>query len=357
MARQILRLIVQRFQSKYFTIMIDEATDVSNSEQVVIVLRWVDEDLSVQEGFIGLYKTESTNAATLVSLIKDVLLRCNLSISMCRGQCYDGASVMTGVKSGVLTLITKEESRAVFTHCYGHSLNLAMNDIVKRSKLMKSALDVVMEISKLIKKSPKRDAIFQKLKDSISHDTPGFRVLCPTRWTVKASSLQSIIDHYQVLLGVWEESLESSLDSEMRSRIVGVETQMLKFDFLFGVFLGALLLGHSDNLSKSLQHKSMCVSEGQQLARLSLEVIKSFRTPENFQLFFAKVVSYQKKFEVEDPCLPRKRRAPARIEVGSSAGHFHTTVEDHYRAIYYEALDLAVECSSDRFDQRGYGVL
>ena len=130
--------------------MIDEATDVSNSEQVVIVLRWVDEDHSVQEDFIGLYKTESTNAATLVSLIKDVLLCCNLSISMCCGQCYDGASVMTGVKSGVSTLIMKEESRAVFTHCYGHSLNLAMNDIVKRSKLMKSALDVVMEISKLI---------------------------------------------------------------------------------------------------------------------------------------------------------------------------------------------------------------
>ena len=182
-------------------------------------------------------------------------------------------------------------------------------------------------------------------------------MLCPTRWTVKASSLQSIIYNYQVLLGVWEESLESSLDNEMRSRLGGVETQMLKFDFLFGVFLGALLLGHSDNLSKSLQYKSMCVSEGQQLARLSLEVIKSLRTPENFQLFFAKVVSYQKKFEVEDPCLPRKRRAPARIEVGSSAGHFHTTVEDHYRAIYCEALDLAVDCISDRFDQRGYGVL
>ena len=107
-------------------------------------------------------------------------------------------------------------------------------------------------------------------------------MLCSTRWTVKASSLQSIIYNYQVLLGVWEESLESSLDNELRSRLVGVETQMLKFDFLFGVFLGALLLGHGDNLSKSLQHKCMCVSEGQQLARLSLEVIKSLRTPENF---------------------------------------------------------------------------
>ena len=68
--------------------MIDEATDVSNSEQVVIVLRWVDDSLSVHEDFIGLYKTDSTTAATLVALIKDVLLRCNISINMCCGQCY-----------------------------------------------------------------------------------------------------------------------------------------------------------------------------------------------------------------------------------------------------------------------------
>ena len=275
---------------------------------------------------------------------------------MCRGQCYDGASVMTGIRNGVSTNITKEESRAVFTHCYGHSLNLAINDIVKNCRLMKSTMDVVTEISKLIKKSPKRDAMFQKLKQSLSPDTTGFRVLCPTRWTVRASSLQSVIDNYEVLLGVWEESLQSALDSEMRSRIIGVEFQMQKFEFLFGVLLGALLLSHSDNLSKSLQHKSMSAAEGQQVARLTLEVLKKLRTSDNFQLFFAKVTSYQKKFLLEDPSLPRKRHAPARIEVGSSSGYFPSTVEDHYRAIYYEALDLIVEGITNRFDQRGYGI-
>ena len=45
---------------------------------------------------------------------------------------------------------------------------------------MKSSPDVVFEISKLIKTSPKRDAIFKKLKEEIAIDTPGFRVLCPT---------------------------------------------------------------------------------------------------------------------------------------------------------------------------------
>ena len=67
---------------------------------------------------------------------------------------------------------------------------------------MRSCLDAVFEITKVIKKSPKRDAIFQKLKHDLATDTPSFRVLCPTRWTVRAASLQSVLDNYEVLLSV-----------------------------------------------------------------------------------------------------------------------------------------------------------
>ena len=227
---------------------------------------------------MGLYKADSTTASTLVTLIKDVLLRCNFS--MCRGQCYNGASVMVGKKNGIFL---QDESRAVFTSCYVHSLNLAINDTIKGGKTMKYSLEVALEISKLIKKSPKRDTMLQKLKQSLAPETLGFRVLFQTRWTVCASSLQSIINNYEVLLGVWEESKESSLDSEMRARIIGVQYQMFRFDFLFGVVLGELLLWHSDNLSKSLQHQSMSAAEGQELARLTLKVLKYLRSPENFE--------------------------------------------------------------------------
>ena len=74
--------------------------------------------------------------------------------------------------------------------------------------------------------------------------------------------MQSILDNYEILLNVLEESLEPSPDSETRAQIVGVEAQMTKFDFLFGASLGALILTHSDNLSKTLQHKSMSAAEG-----------------------------------------------------------------------------------------------
>ena len=61
---------------------------------------------------------------------------------------------------------------------------------------MRPCLDAVFEITKLIKKSPKRDVIFQKLKHDLATDTPSFRILCPTRWTVCAASLQSVLDNY-----------------------------------------------------------------------------------------------------------------------------------------------------------------
>ena len=131
--------------------MVDETTDASNQEQATIFLRWVDDhDKSIHEKFIGLHAVDSITSGSIVSVIKDTLTRLNLPLSKARGQCYDGASNMSGIRNGVAVQIRKEKHRAVYTHCYGHALNLAASDAVKNSTLMKNALDIAYEITKLI---------------------------------------------------------------------------------------------------------------------------------------------------------------------------------------------------------------
>ena len=49
----------------------------------------------------------------------------DLTLSKCRGQCYDGASNMSGSRNGVAARLHAEEKRGVYTHCYGHAFNLA----------------------------------------------------------------------------------------------------------------------------------------------------------------------------------------------------------------------------------------
>ena len=123
---------------------------------------------------------------------------------------------MRGARNGVAKQLNDEESRAVYIHCYGHALSLAAGDSIKNSKTMKDALDITFEVSRLIKFSPKRDVMFEKLKDAIAPDTPGFRVLCITHWTVRANTLKSVLDNYAVLQELWEQAQEEVSDPSIK---------------------------------------------------------------------------------------------------------------------------------------------
>ena len=61
----------------------------------------------------------------------------NLSISMCRAQCYDGASNMKKVAKEIQSI----EPRALYLYCYGHSLNLAVSHTLKNIKCLSDAFD------------------------------------------------------------------------------------------------------------------------------------------------------------------------------------------------------------------------
>lgn len=50
---------------------------------------------------------KGTKADNITNALKDILVRLQLPLADCRGQCYDGASVMAGVKSGVAVQIKK----------------------------------------------------------------------------------------------------------------------------------------------------------------------------------------------------------------------------------------------------------
>ena len=171
-ALHILRKVSHNIAGSHcFSVLADECTDCSNKEQFTINIRWVDQHLNEHEEFIGLYQVDTIDAKSLVSAIRDVLLRMNAKVADCRGQCYDEASNMSGARKGVAAIILQEESRALYTHCYGHALSLAVADTMKQSKICRDALDTAFEITRLIKFSLKRNAAFDRIKSSSEDDS------------------------------------------------------------------------------------------------------------------------------------------------------------------------------------------
>ena len=358
MGLHLLRSLTKELQrSPFLTIMVDETTDAANGEQTVIIIRWVGEDLQVHEEFIGLYSVAQTDAGTITAVITDVFTRLNLPLCKLRGQCYDGASNMSGKRTGVAKRIQELEPRAVYTHCYGHALNLAASDMLKQCAVLKDAMSTSHEAIKLIKYSPRREGIFRRVKENIPGDSGriGVRTMCPTRWTIKADALGSIITNYPALQSTWDEAENVVHDTKMKARIHGVSAQMKMFRYLYGIVLGELLLKHPDNLSRTLQHKSLSAAEGQQVASMTVQTLKGIRSDQHFDLFWTKVTS--KAVDVSEPALPRRRKQPARFDDGLSEGDFPETAKDLHRQQYFEANDIIVACIQDRFDQPGYTVL
>ena len=181
--------------------------------------------------------------------------------------------------------------------------------MVREVRNLQDALDTTSEISKLQKYSPKLDRMFEKLNTWF---------LCPLSnkvdSTVRAASMQSMIDNWIPLHELWDESLETNLESEVKSRVIGVKHQMGTFYYYFGVSLSAQILRISDNLSKTLQDTHISASEGQAVSSLTVKTLEKMRSDDHFNLFWETVTHKANGLEVSKPSLPRCRQRPAHYE-------------------------------------------
>ena len=169
MGKALLRnILVSIREAQWFSIIADETKDVSNQEQLVVTIRWVDKMYDVHEDVIGMVNVVSTTADSITVTIKRVLENCNLSLSNCRGQAYDGAANMMGCLKGVAEQLKILQPLAVKVHCLAHCLNLCLQDATRKCQFVRDALDVTMELSKLILNSPKRFHLFQQCKQDLS---------------------------------------------------------------------------------------------------------------------------------------------------------------------------------------------
>ena len=90
---------------------------------------------------------------------------------------------MSGVQNGVATQLKAINNKMLFTHCYGHALNLAVKDACTKIEALREAFEAAREISKLVKKSPQRDTKLQEMRNTKENKTKTIHDFCPTRWT------------------------------------------------------------------------------------------------------------------------------------------------------------------------------
>ena len=84
------------------------------------------------------------------------------------------------IRDKLLRFYIIQIQNAFIHNCYGHSLNLAVGDSVKKLWLLSETFGT-NKVCKLVKKSPKRESYLKELRDLSENENRGVHGFCPTR--------------------------------------------------------------------------------------------------------------------------------------------------------------------------------
>ena len=159
----------------FFTILADETTDVSTTEQLSICVRFVDtsgSQVKLREDFLGFIAVTSTTGESIAEVILSALEKWGLDIDLLRGQGYDRASNMSGKFKGVQAVIKNCVPSAVYLHCRAHSLNLAVVHSCDNSHV-RNMFSIVQKVAVFFGESAKRNHVFKEIDKANSTTVSG----------------------------------------------------------------------------------------------------------------------------------------------------------------------------------------
>ena len=260
---QVRQKIVQKVRkARWFSVVADEVTDVSNKEQLSLVLRYVDiETLLVREDLVGFFECRNgISGRDLAELITSRLRAYGLDLSYLRGQAYDGAGNMAGSVNGTAALITVEYPLAIYLHCASHCLNLA---VVKSLSItsVRNMMGVVERVHIFFAAHPKRQ---RALEQAIQENQPASTVLklkdvCRTRWVQRIDAVEVFKSLHSSVVACMEKICSDGSGAWSSDSLTDARSLQLAItttDFLCSLVITNCCLKYIQSLTSSLQSET-----------------------------------------------------------------------------------------------------
>ena len=168
---------------------------------------------------------------------------------MCRGQAYDNASTMVGVRIGVQRRIKDINSKALFIPCGNHSLNLAGVYAVGSSEVSETFFAVAERIYSCFSDSTHRWEVLLKYVPSV------VKRVIDTRWSAHYEAVKALQRCFVDVVGALNELCDQNENIDTRGQARGILDENQRFSFVSFLQFWLEVLRESYDTPKYLQRK------------------------------------------------------------------------------------------------------
>ena len=278
-------IIQQATQAGCYGILMDEVSDISVLELLVTFIQYV-HDGEVKTNFLFvedlLKASSSADANTIYTVATTKLLSLKLELNKLASIVTDGASVMTGHKSGVAALLKERVNKSLINvHCLAHRLALSCTDTAKDIKYITTVQNWMKQLWKYFENSPKRTALYLKVQIEVKKLSVSDKVskkahkklkkACSTRWLSFDASTQAVYADYVAILITLSEL--SASDATAKGLLHEIRTTK----FLGTVYILKEVLPELSKLSKTFQYSNTNFSTVQSSVDYTIDRLKKIK--------------------------------------------------------------------------------
>lgn len=189
--------LINDLQNKKFSLIIDEATDISSTKNLALAVRYFD-NKKIKDSFLALIKVADATALNLYNVIVKFFNENNINYKeMMIGFASDGAANMFGIHHSVSQLFLKDIPDLFLMKCICHSFALCANEACKT--LDEEVEQSVRRMHSYFKNSYKRTHELKVFQEFVQVKPNKLLHIAATRWLSLNQVVNQVLQQYNAL--------------------------------------------------------------------------------------------------------------------------------------------------------------